>query len=101
MKCLYIPREINQAYILLWKRDEMLFLTLPFIFWITVGGVVGFCITLIGVICSAMFLRNFGVDKPNGYLFHWVWYHKPKKLKNSVLFKGGAFPPSYIRHIAG
>lgn len=101
MKCLYIPKEINQPYVLIWKRDEILFLLLPFIFMFTIGGLVGFALTLIGIICSAMFIRNFSLDKPNGYLFHWLHYHWPAEAKTSLVFKSGAFPPSNIRHIAG
>jgi len=101
MKCLYIPREINKTYILLWKQDEAIFLMLPFLFVFIMGGVVGFSLTLISVIVVAGLLKNLSVDKADGYIKHWIWFNMPKSRKQSYIFRGGAFPPAYIRHIAG
>lgn len=100
MKCLYIPREINKTYILLWKQDEAIFLMLPFLFMVVIGGVFGFILTLISIILVAGLLKNLSVDKPEGYIKHWKLFNT-KPRKQSYIFRGGAFPPAHIRHIAG
>lgn len=113
-KCLYIPREINQEYVFIWKRDEIIFLMLPWIFFLAIGGILGFMLTLVGTIIIGQMLKQLSLDKPNGYMLHWVKYNVPKQYitatfarnqdleaKESLLFRGETFPPSHIRHLAG
>ena len=113
-KCLYIPREINTEYILLWKRDEALFLFLPVIFILTLQNLLGFVLALVGIIIMGQILKQLSLDKPSGYMLHWVKYNIPKQyvssvfsrqdrleLKQSLLFKGDPFPSSHLRHLAG
>jgi hypothetical protein len=113
-KCLYIPREINQDYVFIWKRDEIIFLMLPWIFFFILGGLLGFMLTLIGTIVVGQILKQMSLDKPNGYMLHWVKYNIPKQYiaatlsrsdgleaKESLLFRGDPFPSSHIRHLAG
>lgn len=102
MKCLYIPREINQRYILLWRQDEVIFLFMSFIF-LFIGGFLGLVLTLISIITVITIIRNMGRDKMSGYLKHWALFNsvKPNKNHKHKLFtKNNAFPPSF-RHIAG
>lgn len=114
MKCLYIPREINEQYIMLWKRDEALFLMLPWLFVFILGGWIGFSLTLISTIVVARLLKMLSLDKPSGYLLHWFRFHLPKQFiasifsnkskleaPDSLIFRGGALPPTHIRYIAG
>ena len=101
MKCLYIPREINKPYVFIWKQDEVVFLMLPFMLFFIVGGLLGFILTLLGLIMIAMFIKNLSLDKPDGYILHWLRFHVPKKVNNSLFRRSVAFPPSHIRHIAG
>ena len=113
-KCLYIPREINEDYILLWKKDEFTVLFLPWIFFFLIGGSVGFMLTLVTIIIAGQLLKQLSIDKPSGYLQHWVKYNIPKQfvtaifsrrydidVKGSLFFKGETFPPSHFRHIEG
>lgn len=100
-KCLYIPREINKPYVFIWKKDEVIFLILPFLLFFIIGGLLGFLLTLIGIIATAIFIKNLSVDKPSGYILHWLRYHIPKKVNNSIFRRNDAFPPTHIRHIAG
>ena len=101
MKCLYIPREINKSYVLIWERDELVFLLLPFMIFFITFTVMGFILSLLGVIIIAMALKNLRVNKPNGYILHWVMYNIPRQKSYSVFSRANAFPPSNIRHIAG
>ncbi len=100
-KCLYIPNEINKPYIFIWKQDEVIFLLLPFLLFFIIGGLVGFLLTLISIIVTAIFIKNLSIDKPSGYILHWLKFHIPKKVNNSIFRRNVAFPPTYIRHIAG
>lgn len=114
MKVLHIPYEINEQYVLIWKRDEALFLMLPWLFWILLQSFLGFLLSIMATIIIAGILKQFTLNKPSGYMIHWVRYNIPKqyiaasfsgdynlKDKQSLLFRGGAFPPAYLRHIAG
>ena len=101
MKCLYIPREINKPYVFIWKRDEVIFLMIPMILFFIIGGLLGFVLTLVGLIMIAMFIKNLSVDKPDGYLLHYLRFNIPKKVNTSFFKRSGVFPSSYIRHIAG
>ena len=100
-KCLYIPREINKPYVFIWKRDEVIFLMLPFLLFFIISGLLGLILTLIGIIAIAIFIKNLSVDKPNGYILHWLKYHIPAKVNNSIFRRNNTFPPTHIRHIAG
>lgn len=113
-KCLVIPREINKNYILIWRQDEIIFLLMPWVFIFVPGGFCGFLIALISTIIVAQALKQLSIDKPNGYMIHWVKYNVPKqfiatifskksdlKQKESLFFRGETFPPTHIRHIAG
>lgn len=113
-KCLYIPREINEEYIFIWKRDEILFLMLPWVFLFIFGGILGFTLMLISTIIIFQMLRRLSIDKPSGYMLHWIKYNIPKQfvsatfsrnndleVKESLFFRGEAFPPTHIRYIAG
>ena len=113
-KCIYIPREINEEYLFIWKRDGVIFLMLPWLFFFTVGGIVGFALTMLFTIIIAQLLKQLSIDKPSGYVVHWVRYNIPKQfvsatlgrhdkleIKTSMLFRGESFPPSHLRHIAG
>ncbi|TXI97966.1 MAG: hypothetical protein E6Q32_10945 [Neisseriales bacterium] len=120
MKCLVIPKEINQEYVLLWKRDEVGFLIVPWLFCFMPGGMLGFSLTCILLIIVANLLKQLSVDKPNGYMIHYLKFNFPKQYvnavissimyfrkvedldtKESLIFQSEAFPPSYIRYIAG
>ena len=101
MKCLYIPREINKPYVFIWKQDEVIFLMLPVMLFFIVSGVLGLILSLLGLITIAMFIKNLSVDKPDGYILHWLRFHVPSKVNNSLFRRNGTFPPSHIRHIAG
>lgn len=113
-KCLYIPREINQEYVLIWKRDEVVFLLLPWIFFFIFGGILGFVLTLVFTIIASQLLKKLSIDKPNGYMLHWIKYNIPRQfvsaamsksddleVRESLLFRGETFPLTHIRHIAG
>lgn len=113
-KCLVIPREINQNYVLMWKQDEVPFLALPWIFLFTIGGFTGFMITALLTIVIAQTLKQFSIDKPNGYVTHWLKFNLPKEFSKSLFSKTPdldkpqsvwtrkeTYPPFYIRHIAG
>lgn len=113
-KCLVIPREINQSYFMLWKQDEIIFLLLPWIFSLTLSFFLGVTLSLIGTIIAARVLKKLSIDKPNGYMLHWIRYNMPKQFvtasfkknhdfeeKQSLFFKDATFPPSHLRHIAG
>ena len=113
-KCLYIPREINEQYLFIWKRDGVIFLMMPWLLFFTIGGIVGFVLTLVVTIIVAQLLKQLSIDKPSGYVVHWVKYNIPKQfvsatlsrnnnleIKTSMFFRGESFPPSHIRHLAG
>lgn len=113
-KCLYIPREINEQYILLWKRDEASCLMVPWIFTFVLGFPVGLILTLITTIILARILKMLSLDKPSGYLTHWVKFNMPKQFISSIfskkskldapeslIFRGESLPPPHIRYIAG
>ncbi len=101
MKCLYIPKEINQNYVLLWRQDEVIFLMMPFIFLFAFGGFFGLIITLTSLVIVAVVIKNIGRDKPSGYMKHWQLFNNINLNKKQSLFKKhSAFPPSF-RHIAG
>lgn len=113
-KCLYIPKEVNTEYILLWKRDEIVFLMLPWLLFFVIGGILGLVLTLVCTIVVAQMLKQFSLDKPNGYMLHWIKYNVPRQfvsatfsrsndleLKESMFFRSETFPPTHIRHIAG
>jgi type IV conjugative transfer system protein TraL len=110
----YIPREINQNYVLIWKRDEAIFLFLPWILWLVFPGILGLILSLIVIIIVGQALRQIGVGKPNGYIRHWLEFNVPgvftksgfkKKVKlsekESLFFRSDTFPPSHIRFIGG
>ncbi len=101
MKCLFIPREINKSYFLLWQRDEIVFLMLPFGIFLLIQNFIGFILTLVVIITNAMILKKIRVDKPRGYILHLVYYYLPRSKKISLLTRDGAFPVSTIRHVAG
>lgn len=114
MKCLVIPKEINQEYVLLWKRDEVGFLIAPWLFCFIPGGMLGFSLTCILLIIVANLLKQLSADKPNGYMIHYLKFNFPKQYvraifnrnedldeEDSFIFQSEAFPPSYIRYIAG
>ena len=113
-KCLVIPKYINRDYIMLWERDELIFMMMPFLFAFVPGGYFGWGMTLLSEIFVVNMLKQLGADKPNGYLIHWFKFNLPKQfvtatisrnedleVKESLFFKGDPFPPSHIRHIAG
>jgi TraL protein len=113
-KCLYIPRIINEEYVFIWKRDGLIFLMMPWLLMFAIGGIIGFILTLVVTIVVAQLLKQLSVDKPSGYVIHWVKYNIPKQfvsatlsrkddleMKSSMFFRGESFPPSYIRHLAG
>lgn len=110
----YIPRVINKNYIFLWNRDEAMFLMIPWIFWLVIGGLIGMLISLIAVIIVGQMLRFFGVGKANGYIRHWIYFNMPKAFARSwwksevstdmpvsIFTRSETLPPSHIRHIAG
>lgn len=114
MKCLVIPKEINQNYVLIWKRDEIGFLIMPWIFCLIPGGMLGFSITCILLIVSTNLIKQLSADKPNGYMIHYLKYNFPKQYvrailyrnedlddEESLIFQSDALPPSHIRYIAG
>ncbi len=114
MKCLVIPKEINQEYVLLWKRDEVGFLIVPWLFCFIPGGMLGFSVTCILLIIVANLLKQLSADKPNGYMLHYLKFNLPKQYiraifnrnedldeEESLIFQSQAFPSSYIRYIAG
>ena len=113
-KCLYIPKEINQEYFFIWKRDEVVFLMLPWLFFFALGGITGFVLTLVITIIVAQLMKQLSSDKPNGYMKHWGRHNLPKQyitaafsrnedleVKQSLFFRGDPFPPAHLRHIAG
>lgn len=113
-KCLYIPKEINTEYFLLWKRDEVIFLILPWLLAFVIGGILGIMLSLILTIIAAQILKQVGFDKPNGYMMHWLKFNVPKQFlltlfsknndlggKESMFFRSETFPPTHIRYIAG
>ncbi len=110
----YIPREINQNYVLIWKADEAIFLFIPWILWLVFPGMVGLFLSLVVTIIVGQGLRQVGIGKPNGYIRHWLEFNVPsvftrsgfkKQLdlreKESLLFRNDTFPPSHIRYIGG
>lgn len=112
MKCLYIPRYINENYILIWKRDQLLPIFLPFI--LSFSGFWGGVLALILAIIISQIMKNVSHNKPNGYLHHWVSFNAPKVFvngifsrnmvkneKDSLFFRRKCLPPSHIRYIAG
>jgi len=113
-KCLYIPRIINENYLFIWKRDGLVFLMLPWLFFFTIGGIVGLTLTLVLTVVLAQVLKQVGADKASGYIIHWIRYNIPKQfvtailsrkdnleVKTSMFFRGESFPPSHLRHLAG
>ena len=113
-KCLYIPREINKEYIFIWTRDTVFFLMLPWVFWVVLQSLLGFMLSLVCSIIMYQLIKQFGTDKPDGYMLHWVKYNVPKhyvsaifsgndslETKESLIFRGDPFPPTHIKHIAG
>lgn len=100
-KCLYIPREINQSYILIWQRDEFICMVLPLgIFFITFSFL-GLILSLVGVVFAAMSFKKVKVNRPCGYIRHLILYNFPKNKSNSLYSRSLAFPPSSLRYFAG
>lgn len=110
----YIPREINQNYVLIWKADEAIFLFIPWILWLVFPGMLGLFLSLIVTIIVGQVIRYISIGKPNGYIRHWLEFNVPsvftrsgfkKQLdlseKESLLFRNDTFPPSHIRYIGG
>jgi hypothetical protein len=110
----YIPREINQNYVLIWKSDEAVFLFLPWILWLAFPGLLGFFLSLIVTIIVGQGLRQLGHGKPNGYIRHWLEFNVPSVFtrsgfkrnvdlaeKEQLWFRNDTFPPTHIRYIGG
>lgn len=113
-KCYYIPREINQQYVMIWKRDEAVCMFAPFGLCFLLPFPYGLIVSLALVIVAARLIKKLGADKPPGYLNHWLRYHLPKEYvaslfsssvnltrKKSLIFSNEALPSSYVRYIAG
>lgn len=113
-RCYYIPKYINQSYVLIWKKDEFFFYVAPLLLCFAPGGYVGWISALVLIIVFARLLKQLGADRRNGYMKHWIRYNMPKQFiaafiersenlegKKSLFFRGETFPPNHIRHIAG
>jgi hypothetical protein len=117
-KCYFVPRIINQQFVYMWKQDEVPFLIMPWLFAFVPGGYLGFSMSLITLILALRMLKHLSIDKPNGYMLHWIRFNLPKAFlrvafsvfgKNmksldaeaSLFKRAEAFPPAHIRHIAG
>ena len=116
-KSYYIPREFNQNYFLIWKRDEALFLFMPWVLWLVFPGLLGLGLSLILMIVVGQLLRQVGTGRPNGYIKHWLEFNVAKVFTHSsfknrlvltqkkswrdLLVRKDTFPPAHIRYIGG